>query len=410
MSFRTWRWVAAGLQTIVFVGLPFLRLGGESALRFDVPSLKVYFFGSVYWAGEAFFFLLILLLFFIGIMLFTVLFGRIWCGWICPQTVLSDIARIIDKGTRISSHPALAFLLTQTGIFLVSALVSANLLCYFVPPSELFNDIRSLSHAPWTFGSWIFFTGMIYLDIAFVRQKFCAFICPYARFQSAFFDDKTLTISFDTSRQTDCRGCDACVRACPAGIDIRSGLQVECINCAQCIDACARQMAVFKKKSLIGYFLGLRITAAPARHRTRFIGLAALFALLATLFVYTIATRMPFDFWVLNTTEMASVDGNSGGGMMNRYALMIENRGLTAAEYHLAASGLNDAELVLAQNPFSVPGNSSQNMIVYIILRKAYTEPQSLPFLFVIQDRRKPESVMKHEARFMVMPEMLKGE
>src|SRR3972149_8044716 len=124
-TFRARRWLAAWLQAAVVIGLPFIRIRGESALRFDVPSLKLSFFGSVIWISEAYFYLLLFLLFFAGVMLFTVLYGRIWCGWMCPQTVLSDFTRLIQKAAvRLTGHPALEGVLSRAFLLLFSVLVS----------------------------------------------------------------------------------------------------------------------------------------------------------------------------------------------------------------------------------------------------------------------------------------------
>ncbi len=197
-SFRARRRLVAALQALVMLGLPFVRIHQESALRFDVPSLKLFFFGSVVWISEMYFFLLLFLLFFIGVMLATVLYGRIWCGWMCPQTVLSDFSRMFDRLARWSAgHRVVGFVLSHAFHLAVSTLVAASLIWYFVSPYDMAGDIAGRRLGPWTSGSWIFFTVLIYLDLAFVRQRFCASVCPYARFQSAFFDEKTLTIAFD---------------------------------------------------------------------------------------------------------------------------------------------------------------------------------------------------------------------
>ena len=216
-TFRAKRRITARIQSVIVLGLPFVRIDGESALRFDVPSLKLYFFGSVIWISEAYFFLLVSLLFLIGVMLFTMLYGRIWCGWACPQTVLSDFSRGIAAMARwLTGHRALSMVLTQFFILAFSIVVSAGLIWYFVSPYDMAKDIFSRSLGPWTLWSWIFFAALAYLNLAFVRQKFCTSVCPYARFQSAFFDHKTLTIGFDGDRSHECRGCEACVKACPA--------------------------------------------------------------------------------------------------------------------------------------------------------------------------------------------------
>src|SRR5574341_2117639 len=154
LTFHARRSIVAWAQAALMLGLPFVRIGGESALRFDVPSLKLYFFGSVIWISEAYFFLLVFLLFFIGVMLFTVLYGRIWCGWMCPQTVLSDFTRLIQKAAaRLTGHPALEGGLSRAFLLLFSVLVSASLIWYFVSPYDMARDVLARALGPWTLGS-----------------------------------------------------------------------------------------------------------------------------------------------------------------------------------------------------------------------------------------------------------------
>ncbi len=155
--------------------LPFIRVHGESALRFDIPSLKLYFFGAVIWVSEKYFFLLVFLLFLSGVLLFTVLYGRAWCGWVCPQTVLSDFTRKIDQlSTRFGGRRLAGFASSRTLLLILSMIVAANLIWYFVPPWEMAADLFMLNLGPWTFLSWVFITVLIYLNISFVRRRSCA--------------------------------------------------------------------------------------------------------------------------------------------------------------------------------------------------------------------------------------------
>ena len=305
-TFRAWRNVAAWTQAVLMMGLPFVRMGGESALRFDVPTLKLYFFGSVIWISETYFFLLLFLLFAIGIMLVTVLYGRIWCGWMCPQTVLSDFSRSIERiSAWFSGHRLLRAAISHTMLAVFSTLVAADLIAFFVSPYDLMADVLSRSIGPWTFWSWILFSSLIYLNLAFIGQRFCATVCPYARFQSAFFDQGSLTIAFDTSRSDECMGCEACVRTCPAGIDIREGLQVECINCAECIDSCSRQRERYGKDTLVDYRRGTGEHAIQAGTRPRVLLLSLLFSAIAVMFLYQVYVRVPVDFWVFRDEKQS---------------------------------------------------------------------------------------------------------
>ena len=182
VSYSGWRWVTAWTQAIVIVGLPFVRVDNESALRFDIPSLKLYFFGSVFWISETTFFLLVFLLFFTGVSLFTMLYTRIWCGWMCPRTVLSFFTHTIERAVEwFTDHQALRLIASHAILFLLSALVSVSLIWYFVSPYDMMTDIFTVSLGPWTFWSWVFLSGLAYVNLSFARSKFCVSICPIAR-------------------------------------------------------------------------------------------------------------------------------------------------------------------------------------------------------------------------------------
>jgi len=409
-TFHDWRRVAAWTQAVLMLGLPFVRVGGESALRFDVPTLKLYFFGSVVWISEAYFFLLVLLLFTIGVMLFTVLYGRIWCGWVCPQTVLSDFSRSIESISAWFTGRRFLRAAVSHGLLAVfSALVAFDLVAYFVSPYDLLADVRSRSVGPWTFWSWIFFSSLICLNLIFVRQRFCASICPYARFQSAFFDQYSLTIAFDTSRSGECMGCEACVRICPAEIDIRKGLQVECINCAACIDACSRQRDRYGKVSLVNYARGTDDHEGKAGARPRVVWLSLLVSVIAVLFLYQIYSRMPVDFWVIRDERQSYHQIGVRGNILNAYSLLIENRSLSPGIYQLSISGIKDAELVLSQNPVRIPPNSSARLPVYVFAKRQNLSGRTTRIRFTLTNTVSSEIRIDQEAPFIYPERSDKG-
>ncbi|MGE5173573.1 MAG: 4Fe-4S dicluster domain-containing protein [Betaproteobacteria bacterium] len=410
ISIRSWRRVVAWLQATLVLGLPFVRVHGESALRFDVPSLKLYFFGSVIWISEAYFFLLVFLLFFIGIMLFTVLYGRIWCGWMCPQTVLSDFSRQIERIVSwFSGHRLLQMAVSQVFLLLASIAVAVSLIWYFVSPYDMAADIVGRSLGPWTFWAWVFFTVLIYLNLAFVRQRFCGSVCPYARFQSAFFDEKSLTIAFDRSRADECHGCEACVRNCPSGIDIRDGLQVECINCAECIDACARQMKKMGKIPLVRYFRGTPGDNVRKGPRPRVITLSVTFAFTAMLFAYQIYIRVPLDFWIFRDEAQSYHQAGKDDGMINVYSLVVENRSLAFEMFRLSIAGIKDAQLFVARNPFAIPPNTTLRTKVYVFVKRKDLTDRVTQLRFILENVASREIRVEQEATFVYPDRTEKG-
>ncbi len=365
------------LQVVLMLGLPFVRISGESALRFDVPSLKLYFFGAVIWISEAYFFLLVFLLFFIGILLFTVIYGHIWCGWMCPQTVLSDVARAIEKAAAwFIRHRVLRLLASQFLLLALSALVSANLIWFFVSPYEVFHAAVTGTLGPWTFWSWFVLSALIYLNLAFVRQKFCVSVCPLARCQSALFDDRTLLIDFDRTRG------DACSRYETAGRG---------------------------KTSLFGSVQGTTPEALPKGMRRRVAWLSAFFALIAVVFVYQVFVRMPMDLWVMRDDSQEYHQVGVQGTLMNAYSVVVENRGLQRATFRLSVSGVKDAELLLVQNPFVLPGNSLATLKVYVIAKKKNLKERVTRLHFILENTESTEMRIVQEAPFVYPERSEKG-
>jgi cytochrome c oxidase accessory protein FixG len=313
------------------LGIPFLRVGGESALRLDVPSLRLHFFGASLAADEMFPVLAATLFVTFAFLLATLTLGRAWCGWACPQTVLSDLTAPLDRWRRGGgARAALAVGL----LALASALLSANLIWYFVEPRAFFRGLAAGALHPVAVGAWAALGLTLFLDLAFLRARFCATACPYARMQGVLFDRHTLLVGYDGSRASDCVDCGACVRCCPTGIDIRRGLQSECIACAACIDACAPIMrGLGREPDLVGYFFG-----APGRPprlgRPAALGALALSAASLLLLAGTAAARTALDLDAQAATDF-SPRRTREGQAVNAYQVSLENRGREAVSIAL---------------------------------------------------------------------------
>ena len=289
----------------MLTGLPFLTVNGQSAFRFDIPTLKLYFFGSAIWIREFYLILAATLFFLLLITFVTTIFGRIWCGWLCPQTVLLDLSQSIAGVTKKHFK-------TIQRLFLLplSALVAITMIWYFVPPAE---TMRSLFVSPTITAFFLVLWLLLYLELAFLGRGFCTSVCPYAMLQNALFDKDTLVIEYDVSRDATCMRCDACVQVCPVGIDIKKGLDSACIACAECIDACR---ALSEKRSLAPF---PNYKGQIVRRKTYWLG-GATAAAAFTLFLL-IWSRPTVDFLVIRDNAPLP----SG---LNRYSYTIfNNRG-----------------------------------------------------------------------------------
>jgi cytochrome c oxidase accessory protein FixG len=314
----------AGLaQAALVLGLPFLRVGGESALRFDVPTLRLHVAGASLAMDELFPVLAATLLLTSGFLVGTLLLGRAWCGWACPQTVLDDLsAPLLRWRARGGARAAAALLL----LGLLSLLVGANLVWYFVEPHAFLDGLARGRLHPVAAGSWLVLAATVFLDLGFLRSRFCATACPYARMQGVLLDGHSLVVAYDRERAPDCVECRACVRVCPTGIDIRDGLQMECIACAACIDACQPIMASLgRRPGLIGYAFGA--PGRPARlARPAVLATGVLAAASLALLAGSALARSTLDLEAQAAADLAP-RRSAAGQVVNGYALSLENRG-----------------------------------------------------------------------------------
>lgn len=256
-----------------YIFAPWLEIAGRPLIRIDILEQKAFLFGLVLQMNEYSYIFFVLLALALGLFLITTLRGRIWCGYACPQTVFVEwIIRPIEeflegpaikrfKNDRSKITPQLAFRKTLKHIcFFAVALLAANLfLGFFVDPKLVLSwVINPPSNHPTAFGLVMGMTALMYFDLAWFREQFCSFICPYARFQSALLDNHSPSVVYDFKRGEprgkgkkddigDCIDCGLCHRVCPTGIDIRNGLQLECIQCERCVDACESVMINLKR-------------------------------------------------------------------------------------------------------------------------------------------------------------------
>jgi len=327
-----WRRGAGLAQAALVLGLPFVEVGGESALRFDVPSLRLHVLGASLALDELYPVLAGTLFATFAFLLATLVLGRAWCGWACPQTVLSDLTAPLDGWRHKGGLRAAVALL---GLALLSALVAANLVWYFVAPGPFLRSLLAGTLHVWAWGSWAALAATLFLDLAFLRTRFCATACPYAKLQGVLFDRHTLVVAYDAGRAADCIDCGVCVRCCPTRIDIRHGLQTECIACAACIDACQPIMRrLGRKPDLVGYFFGQ--PGGQARlGRPAVLAVGALTAGALALLLGSAAARTPVDLRAEPAADFAP-RRSAEGSAVNAFEVTVENRGREPVVLRLA--------------------------------------------------------------------------
>ena len=319
-----------GAQAALFLALPFASVGGESALRFDVPSATLHCFGGRVATSELIILLPATLAAAFLFLLVTLAFGRVWCGWSCPQTLLADLTPLAAAPRSAGRTGEWKRWRRPLGLAIcaaVAAAFSAATLWYFVPPAAFVARLAAGRLGPSLAGAWAGLGAALFLDLAFLRGRFCATACPYARLQGVLFDRWTLAVAYDAARAPDCVDCGACVRVCPTGIDIRGGLQMECIACAECVDACAPIMARLRRPPrLVAYFFGepgaRRRLVRPA---TVALAAATALSLCATAAAAAAAARTPLDLVAASSADFAP-RAAGGGRTLEALQLALENR------------------------------------------------------------------------------------
>jgi polyferredoxin len=371
LVWKKYRSIAAILQALLILGLPFLRINGESALRFDIPTLRLFLFGKVIWMQEFFVVLLSLLTLALLFIFITNLLGRVWCGWLCPQTVLLDISRKSD-----AVRSSLGLLIPYIILLPLSMVVSASLIWYFVSPYDFFRIVSGETRSPVVIWFFISMFAIVYLDLAFLGRRFCKTICPYAKLQSTLFDRNTLVVEFDRDRADRCMGCDKCATVCPVGIDIKDGLQMECIACAQCIDACRSMTEPRGMKSLIRYTFGEGKVIRP-----KALILLALSLISFWFMLYNISSLPPFEFDVLRSGELYRV--TEKGEIMNIYVLSIKN--MSNRDIALGIT-VDRPDTIKVIGPASVSAKAGQIYHQNIVLLSAGRTAKREPVVFTLRD------------------------
>ncbi|MFT3884655.1 MAG: cytochrome c oxidase accessory protein CcoG [Flavobacteriales bacterium] len=399
-KFTRWRqWVGYALLVLLFTG-PFLRIGGEPVLLIDLLERRFVFFGQVFWPQDFLIFVLGFITFIIFIALFTVAFGRLFCGWVCPQTVFMEhvFRRIeyaiegdwkqqqalnkgpftMDKAWKKTAKHAL--------FFGISFLIGNTFLAYIIGSDELLRILREPA-AEHTGGliAMIVFSGVFYGNFAFFREQACTTVCPYGRLQSVLLDRKSIVIAYDHVRgearglfrkgeerrsagKGDCIDCKACVHVCPTGIDIRNGTQLECVNCTACIDACDHMMhSVGLPPGLIRYASEAEIAdKQPFRFDLRMKAYTLVLLVLVGVLSTLIVLRSDTDTTVLRTPGML-FQTRPDGRISNLYMIKTVNKTRHDLALHFELLNVT-GEIQLVGRPLVLPAGTLGQGELFLIL------------------------------------------
>jgi cytochrome c oxidase accessory protein FixG len=383
--FRRLKWAALVILLGIYYSVPWIRFdrgpgAPDQAVLIDLPARRAYFFWIEIWPQEVYYVTGILIVAAIGLFFATSLAGRIWCGYACPQTVWTDLYMLVERwieGDRnaqfkLDKAPWTADKLFKRAgkhaVWLVIAMLTGGAwVLYFNDAPTVVHDIVTLQASSTVWATIGLLTCTTYLLAGHAREQVCTYMCPYARFQGAMFDEHTLVVTYRKWRgeprghhktgeswegRGHCVACNNCVAVCPTGIDIRDGQQLECIGCGLCIDACNAVMdKVGLPRGLIAFDTeaNQRARAAGAQpgyriFRPRTFIYGALLGLVGGVMLYGLATRPDFGINVLRDRSPMFVQLRDGS-IVNAYTVKILNKRRTETEYKLSAEGIEDAML-----------------------------------------------------------------
>ena len=325
---------------VILFGIPFVKIGGEPLLLFNIIERRFILFSIRFLPQDFHLFVLAMLTFIVFIILFTVVFGRLFCGWVCPQTIFMEMVfRKIEywiegdanAKKRLNQQPwntekVFKKFSKQALFFIIAVLVANTFLAYIIGVDQVIQiAVEPIDQHYVGFSSMLLFSGAFFLVFSHLREQVCVTICPYGRLQGVMLDQDSIVVAYDFVRgeprgkinkkaassqaslaKGDCIDCHLCVQVCPTGIDIRNGTQLECINCTACIDACDEVMdKVGRDRGLIRYDSYNGVKESRKKIFTpRAIAYSSVLTFLVALNIFLLSNRSDVEVTIMRTAGM----------------------------------------------------------------------------------------------------------
>jgi len=403
------KWVSYFLL-IILVANPFIKINGNQFMMFNVLERRFNIFGFPFWPQDFYLFVIFMIVGVVFVILFTVIFGRIFCGWICPQTIfLEMVFRRIeywiegDRGSQIRlekqewNAEKIRKKALKWFIFLLISFFIANVfLAYLIGSDDLIKMVEEgpENHAS-TLISLFIFTGVFYFIFAWFREQVCIIACPYGRLQGVLLDDKSINVAYDfvrgekeagrakfnkqedraASGKGDCVDCKQCVHVCPTGIDIRNGTQLECVNCTACIDECDTIMeGVGLPKGLIRYASEDEIEKnSKFKFTARMKGYSAVLFILVGILIGLLFLRTDVEAVILRLP--GQLFQHKGDNISNIYTFKIINKtNNDFNDIHFKLAGIKGTLKVVGKQVLKVPKQGMKSGTLFIEINQFLLE------------------------------------
>ena len=390
------------LLAILFLN-PWIKIDGEPILMFNILTRKFVLLGQVFWPQDFYLFALIMITLVIFIVLFTTIYGRVFCGWICPQTIFMEhvfrkIEYMIDGDYKhqiqLKKQPWNLEKITKRGakysiFYLISLLISHTFLAYIIGSDELIKIQKSpVQEHLVGFISIIIFSWVFFFVFAWFREQVCLIVCPYGRLQGVMLNRNSLVVAYDYIRgesrakykknedrkkenKGDCIDCNQCVDVCPTGIDIRHGTQLECINCTACIDACDFMMEKTNQpKGLIRIDSENAIAESkPNKFSTRSKAYTAVLLLLVMLIVYLFTLRGSMEATILRTSGTLFQE-QENGMISNLYNVKAVNKSNKELKLTFEVMNLGGTIKMVGSDTLYLPKGESRQQAFFVNISK----------------------------------------
>jgi cytochrome c oxidase accessory protein FixG len=417
----TWRNITGFALLAFFLAAPFIRISGEPLLLLNFIERKIVLFGVRFWPQDFHLFFLAMISLMVFIILFTVTYGRIWCGWACPQTIFMELIfrrieywierdayhqKQLDKESWSSGKLFKKSL--KHLIFFFLAFIAGNYFLMYIIGSEAWIELVTDNPSEHLAGlaGMLVFSGVFYFIFSWFREQVCTIVCPYGRLQGVLLDRNSIVISYDPHRgeprgtffkgedrekagKGSCINCTQCVQVCPTGIDIRNGTQLECINCACCIDACNAMMDATKQpRGLIRYASEKMITdRTNFRFNIRTIAYSVVLVVLLGVFSFSMVSRSSIEATILRAPGMLYQEPEPGV-VSNLYNIKMVNK--TGEDLPVEIRILShNGRINVIGNEIIVKKESIGESVFFLLINKTDLSSEKIPVTFGVYSEDK---------------------